>query len=220
MVNSSTFHIVNDFKPKSNFTFTDECINSNPNNNNAYGNHTHSQNSHLLYTCNSNSIKIFHQNIGGITHKIDELLISLSNINPQLLCLIEYHLRPDKINNVHLDQYTLGAHFCRYKFKQGGTAIFVNNDILFYDFDLTLHIKEKDLEICALKLHISSTCLPVMCVYRSPSGNFYFLKQLALVLNKLYKISTNIVLGGDFNINFLEKSSKVLLLESVISCIF
>ena len=63
-----------------------------------------------------------------------------------------------------------------------------------------------------------STCLLVMCICRSPSGDFcYFIKQLELVLNKLYKVSTNTVLRGDFNINFLEKSSRVILLESLLA---
>ena len=57
-----------------------------------------------------------------------------------------------------------------------------------------------------------------MCVYRSPSSDFcYFIKQLQLVLNKLYKVSTNTVLRGDFNINFLEKSSRIILLESLLA---
>ena len=57
-----------------------------------------------------------------------------------------------------------------------------------------------------------------MCVYRSPSGDFrYFIRQLELVLNKLYKVSTNIVLCGYLNINFLEKSSRVILLESLLA---
>ena len=112
---------------------------------------------HIIQIVSKFSIRI----IRGITQKMDELLISLPNINPQVLCLTEHHLRPDEINNIHLDQDTLGAHFCRCKFKQGRVAIFVLNDILFYDFDLTLHIKEKDFEICALKLHILSNCLLV-----------------------------------------------------------
>jgi len=36
-----------------------------------------------------------------------------------------------------------------------------------------------------------------------------------MVLNKLYKISSNIIVCGDFNINFLDSSSKALLLESL-----
>ena len=145
MVNSSISYIDNDFKLKSNFTSAEECTNIIPNNNNSYRNHIHSQNSHLLCTYNSNSFKVFYQNVIGITQKTDELLISLSNINPQVLCLTEHHLRPDEIKNIHLDQYTLGAHFCRCKFKQGGVAIFVLNDILF-----SLHIREREFEIYAL----------------------------------------------------------------------
>jgi len=36
-----------------------------------------------------------------------------------------------------------------------------------------------------------------------------------MVLNKLYKISSNIIVCGDFNVNFLDSSSKAHLLESL-----
>jgi hypothetical protein len=39
------------------------------------------------------NFKIFHQNVRGTTHKTKELLISLSQVNPQVLCLTEHHLR-------------------------------------------------------------------------------------------------------------------------------
>ena len=55
----------------------------------------------------------FHQNIRGLTYKVDELLISLSDINPQVPCVTDHHLRPDEINSVHLGHYTLGTHYCR-----------------------------------------------------------------------------------------------------------
>ena len=40
-------------------------------------------------------------------------------------------------------------------------------------------------EICALKMQLKSTYLLVLCIYRSPSGDFsYFLTQLEMALNK------------------------------------
>jgi len=69
--------------------------------------------------------------------------------------------------------------------------------------DLSESCREKDFEICAIKLRVKATKLSILCTYRSPSGDFsYFLKQLEWVLNKLHKISTNIILCGDFNVNF------------------
>ena len=83
--------------------------------------------------------------------------------------------------------------------------------------DLNQFCKEKVFEICALKMKIKSAHLLVLCVYRSPSGDFsYFLTQLERVLNKLYNITTSIILCGDFNVNFMDSSSRSSALESLL----
>ena len=49
-------------------------------------------------------------------------------------------------------------------------------------------------------------------------GDFaYFLDQLELVLCRLYKVSSNIVICGDFNVNFLETTPRVHKLESLMA---
>jgi len=163
-----------------------------------------------------NNFKIFHQNVSGLANKTDELLLPLSDINPHILCITEHHLRSEEINIINLGQYTLGAYYCRRHFKQGAVPIFILNNIMYEIIDLNQFNKEKDLEICALKIKFMLTDLIVLCIYRSPSGNFsYFITQIEMVLNKLYKISSKIIVCGDFNINFLESSSKAPLLESL-----
>jgi len=83
---------------------------------------------------------------------------------------------------------------------------------------LSKYVKEKDFEVCGLNLRVASINLLIICLYRSPTGDYtYFLNQLELVLNKLYKVSTNIILCGDFNINFLESTSRITLLESLLA---
>jgi len=63
---------------------------------------------------------ILHQNIRGITNKIDEFLISLPVNAPQVICVTEHHLKIEEICNVNFGQYTLGSAYCRHTFKQGG----------------------------------------------------------------------------------------------------
>jgi len=219
MVNSHTSHIGEEPVPQNNLTsfFNNNC------NLKSYFKASYQNSEGKTYKCTTNQIKqhlrphihsltnfkIVHQNVRGITHKTEELLISLSQVNPQVLCLIEHHLRHEEISIINLGQHTLGAYYCRRNFKQGGVSIFILNNILFDVIDLEQFNKEKDFEICALKIQIMSTYLIVLCVYRSPSGNFpYFLTQLEIVLNKLYKISTNIILCGDFNVNFFSITSR------------
>ena len=68
---------------------------------------------------------LLHQNIGGLSNKIDEFQIALSPIAPQAICLTEHHLITEQIETVKLDQYTLGAgaSSCRQTYKHGGTCI-------------------------------------------------------------------------------------------------
>ena len=81
---------------------------------------------------------MFHQNIRGLTHKIDKFLISLLYINPQVICMTEHHLLHDEIKNIHLGQYTLGTYFCRRIYKHGGASIFVSKNIRFQKIDLSM----------------------------------------------------------------------------------
>ena len=126
-------------------------------------------------------------------------------------------MRHEEISITNLGQYTLGAHYCSRNFKQGGVSIFILNNILFDVTDLEQFNKEKDFEICALKIQIMSTYLIVLRVYRFPSGNFpYFLTKLETVLNILYKKSANIILCGDFKANFSNITLRAPLLSSLL----
>ena len=88
----------------------------------------------------------------------------------------------------------------------------------FIAVNLDQYNKEKDLEICALKLNISSNSFTIICIYRSPTGNFsYFLHQLELILTKIYKISNEIILCGDFIINNPNDGSRKDLLNSLLA---
>ena len=180
--------------------------------------HTHFCNNSSFNLQKSSNFIICHQNICGLSHKIDEIMISLTCVKPHILYLTEHHLQSSEILNIHLENYSLVAHFCRHSLKQGGVSIFASNDLQIQDIDLQLYVKEKDLKICALNIQISLINLLVICLYRSPMGGFaYFLDQMELVLCKLYKVSTNIVICGDFNVNFIETTSRVYKLESLMA---
>jgi exonuclease III len=184
-----------------------------------YKNHNHSPNNFSYDFCNVNKLIVLHQNIWGISHKIDEILISLPPNAPQVICLTEHHLQTEEISNVNFGQYTLHSAFCRQTFKQGGVCIYISMNSYFNStINLDQYIKEKDLEICALKLCTLSRNFTVICIYRSPTGNFtYFLNQLESILNKIYKTSNDIIFCGDFNINYLEDNSRKHLSDSLLA---
>jgi hypothetical protein len=84
--------------------------------------------------------------------------------------------------------YKLGTKYCRHQYKNGGVYIFVHESI---DFDsISTHpiCKEKDLEICAVKLYLPKIKIGIITIYRSPTGNYnYFVRKLESLLNLLYK---------------------------------
>jgi len=180
-------------------------------------------NINMHYSANNSKpshFSIFHQNIlvRGVFHKVDELLYSIAPIFPQVLCLTEHHLREDELKTMKFTPYTLGAHFCRQSFKHGGVSIYVSSNIQFYPIDLKNFNKERDLEICALKIDLSPTYLIIVCIYRSPNGDFkYFINQLEVILNNIYKRGIKLILCGDFNINHFDINSRRNLLESLLA---
>jgi hypothetical protein len=52
---------------------------------------------------------VYHQNITGLRHKFDELLISLSPNLPRVLCNTEHHLTNAEIDGVFAPQYAFGG---------------------------------------------------------------------------------------------------------------
>jgi len=127
-------------------------------------------------------------------------------------------LRTEEIRNVNFSQYTLGASFCRETYSHRGVRILVPKNIQFYTINLDQYNKEKDFEICALKLNILSNSFTTICTCRSPTGNFfYFLNQLESILNKIYKTSSELISCGDLNINYLNDNSRKDLLDSLLA---
>jgi len=92
---------------------------------------------------------------------VDELSNSLSPDYPHIMCLTEYHLKDYEIDNLSIDHLKLGSKFCGHKFKNGGVCIFIHEDLEFITISLDKYCKEKDIEVCAVKLNITSIKLTV-----------------------------------------------------------
>ena len=163
--------------------------------------------------CKSN-LTILHQNIRGLSGKIDEFLIHAIDLKPHLLCFSEHHIKDMERNPPHIPSYKLGATYSRCILKCGGVCIFVKENIDYFTINLSQYCKEQDLEIAALKLKINRRNFIILCGYRSPTGDFqFFIENLDFILSFLQKIDTKIILCGDFNINYTANSQHKLQLE-------
>jgi len=71
---------------------------------------------------NNTPLKVIHQNIRGLRNKSSELLISVLPDIPHIMCLTEHHLNEQEIESLFIENYTLGAKYCRNNLKQGGSC--------------------------------------------------------------------------------------------------
>jgi len=148
---------------------------------------------------------------------VDELSNSLLPDYPHILCLTEHLLKNFEIDNLHIDRYKLGSKLCRHEFKNGGVCILVQEDLDFSPISLDNYCKEKDIEVCAVRLKITPIQLIILAIYRSHSGNFSnFLKNLDSILNTWHSIKVDFVICDDININYLENCNKRQQLDALL----
>jgi hypothetical protein len=69
-----------------------------------------------------NSLTLVHQNIRGLSSKIDEFtsLLALENIKPHILCFSEHHMSQSNLYLINIENYILGASFCHQSHQKGG----------------------------------------------------------------------------------------------------
>ena len=76
------------------------------------------------------------------------------------------------------------------------------------NIDLSRYCNEFDLEACALKMRILNIVFCILCIYRPPTSNFLnLLCLLESILMQLYSNTTNLIICGDININYLKSSN-------------
>ena len=92
---------------------------------------------------NEAKLKIFVQNIRGLGNKIDELVINWVRDPPHILCLSEHHLSSEVIQGIIVDNYNLGAFYCRQLTKCGGVCIFLHKSCHCINVDLNSYSKEQ-----------------------------------------------------------------------------
>lgn len=115
------------------------------------------------------------------------------------------------MNNIQFCNYKIGSHFCRSKYRHGGVLILTKSHIQTEEIaEIKTLSVERDIELAAVNIKPQHGV--VISVYRSPLGDFAtFLEILERALEcLLQKFEQRIIyIAGDFNVNFLQKSSSV-----------
>jgi exonuclease III len=158
---------------------------------------------------NNNGFKIYHQNIRGLLNKTSEIYAHLYPEFPQILCFTEHHLKYSQIENLTIANYNFGTSYCRESFIMGGVCIYVHNSLDFEVINIRELCIDKAMEACAVKCKFLSSIFCILAIYRSPSSNFsLFITQLETVIKKIYKPNLQMLVCGDFNINYLVDNNK------------
>jgi exonuclease III len=159
----------------------------------------------------NHSLSILHQNIRSIRNKSEELTNSLKRdeIDPHVLCFSEHHMVEQDLLLYKLFGYTLGSSYSRQTFQKGGVCIFVREDLCCNRTDVSYYCEEKNFETYAVLLEIKGFHIIIICIYRSPPGDFgHFLRLLDATLKYLQKPKTEFVICGNINVDYITDNHR------------
>jgi hypothetical protein len=110
-----------------------------------------------------------------------------------------------ELEHIHIDNYNLGARYCRKILEKGGVSIFVHKNLKFTKINVENYCKDQDLEACVLKLDSTFSNICIL------TGNFdHFLNRLETVLNVLHSPEVEFVICIDVNVNYLTNGNRKL----------
>ena len=128
-------------------------------------------NGSISYSSNKD-LMIYHQNIRGLPDKTDEIVNIIETNPPHVLCFTEHHLKSYQLDDIILLNHKLGASFCREVYKNGRVYIYIHESLQFCIIDVLKFCKEKDLEVCFVKVYLPEGTIGIINLYKSPSENF------------------------------------------------
>jgi hypothetical protein len=118
-------------------------------------------------------VSILHHNVQSINNKLLGLNVLLQSElqDVDVLCPSEHWLREEYIKLIIIDKLKLASSFSRNKSDHGGSCIYLKHNVQTKEINYLHGIsKEKDFEMTAVE--ILDYKLIVVCVYRSPDGDF------------------------------------------------
>jgi hypothetical protein len=164
--------------------------------------------------------KIPWQLFRGLSNKSDELICSFTTnkINPHIICLSEHYLSTQNLLLINLENYYLGCNFSCNINHGGGVCIYIRKVIHFVNCDVSHYHFEKIIEFCAVQIDTKTSHIVIICIYRSPVGNFeQFLSILGTALKYLYRPKTGFLICGDVNVNYLLDSYHKVQLSTLLN---
>ena len=166
-------------------------------------------------------IGIVFWNARNISNKLDNFKITLGNSHHNVFCITESWLKPNMdsfflaiggFKTFRNDrQITNRNGFLK---RGGGILIYAHSDLDTRPLsDESLNFSDENIELLTTQIILPFTRpLYILTVYRPPTGNVeFFIEKIQQICDQLPKRHLcDIVIGGDFNINFAKASKKIL----------
>jgi len=83
-----------------------------------------------------NLLTIYHQNICWLSNKINELITILRSNFLDILSITKHQLKQAQLESTYLDNYHLGAGYCRQDLRKGAASIFIHGDLKYFKWIL------------------------------------------------------------------------------------
>jgi hypothetical protein len=117
---------------------------------------------------------ILQQSIRGLSDKSDELMCSLisNKFTPHFICLSEHYTTLQNLSTISLDNYYLSSSFSHINHIGPGVCIFTGTYTQYTKCDVSQFCIEKMFVVCATQLDLGNYSFIIICIYRSPAGNF------------------------------------------------
>lgn len=137
----------------------------------------------------------------------------LKELNCDVFCVSEHWAKLEQTSSLLIDGYELATHFCRQAMNHGGVGIYVKENTKYEIIpNLSEMSVEKHFECTAIKYYVDkNNMFLILVLYRSPDGDFStFIDKLSSAIEMLVdkNKNPNIIICGDFNVNFLNKSKQ------------
>lgn len=144
----------------------------------------------------------------SIGNKKVELELFLDENNCDIFCISE-HWAPHT-SLLEIEEFEVANSFCREKYLHGGVCIYVRKGTNYTKIK-TLS-SEKQFECTAIQFNTKHSKLVIITIYRCPDANFeVFLNKLTETLENISQKckKSQILLCGDFNVDFLQPSKQL-----------
>lgn len=105
---------------------------------------------------------------------MESLLITIEELDPDIIVLTEHNLKNYEIERLNVEHFKINTYFCRDNIRKGGVVILSRSFLKFKKItipNINNILEDKQFEFCAGNFSLGSYSFILVGIYRSPSSN-------------------------------------------------